>query len=624
MLSLGCLTVLLIGAVPHAAWGDAFLIFDETFKRGQGRPVREVRQVIATNPDARYVVRVTAADVSSGRVTLNGVPLIQPSNFRRRRLVVEHDVTLTRVNELIVELRGQPGGILSVAIVGFADPGADRDGDGLSDAEEEALGTDPTQPDTDGDELTDGDEVQVYETMPTSADTDGDGVADGAEVLAGTSPLIADADRDGLPDAHELTAGSNPLVPDSDLDGVWDGLELMLGTDPLSAADSPAAVPDGTLLAQSAGHLALIDLATGVVAHAGPLFGAPGGLAVDNARVVWVATPDGLVSVDPLTAVPTLPTPFQTAAGDDVSVISMAFDPTGADLYGVEAAPGAPGQPSGQVVRIDRATAIVTRLQGAGLEPIHALAFDDLGRLWGTASDATGGDRLVRLNLGTGLIEDDIDLIAAGPVFGLAFSPSGQLHASVVDLRGFESAILTLDQATGASTVILEFDVALFGLSFMMSGAPAPPTVLTEDFTDDANPALPGFASSVFQHSLDPSHIIDEAGFPTLDPYPSSPHALVILGDGPDSVTFALNPGETIARARVRANTLFGGGGGRVEIVGVGDTRSFQLPFGGVWQLIEAASTDIGDNGFALGAIVEIRLMDGEVLYDDLEIEIVR
>ena len=41
------------------------------------------------------------------------------------------------------------------------DPGGgpDSDGDGLSDAEEEALGTDPNNPDTDGDGYEDGEEV---------------------------------------------------------------------------------------------------------------------------------------------------------------------------------------------------------------------------------------------------------------------------------------------------------------------------------------------------------------------------------------------------------------------------------------------------------------------------------
>lgn len=64
----------------------------------------------------------------------------------------------------------------------------DSDGDGLTDAEEATLGTDPNNVDTDGDTLNDGDEVNVYGTDPTLADSDGDGVDDAAEIAAGTDP----------------------------------------------------------------------------------------------------------------------------------------------------------------------------------------------------------------------------------------------------------------------------------------------------------------------------------------------------------------------------------------------------------------------------------------------------
>jgi hypothetical protein len=64
----------------------------------------------------------------------------------------------------------------------------DSDNDGLTDAEEEKLGTDPNKADTDGDGLSDGDEVNVYHTDPLDKDTDGDGYDDGTEVEAGTDP----------------------------------------------------------------------------------------------------------------------------------------------------------------------------------------------------------------------------------------------------------------------------------------------------------------------------------------------------------------------------------------------------------------------------------------------------
>ncbi len=65
----------------------------------------------------------------------------------------------------------------------------DSDHDGLTDAQEQALGTDPHNPDTDGDGLTDGDEVNKYRTNPLKVDTDGDGYPDGEEVQKGYNPL---------------------------------------------------------------------------------------------------------------------------------------------------------------------------------------------------------------------------------------------------------------------------------------------------------------------------------------------------------------------------------------------------------------------------------------------------
>lgn len=77
---------------------------------------------------------------------------------------------------------------------------ADPDGDGLTNAQEEALGTDPNNPDTDGDGLTDWEEVNVHGTDPKNKDTDGDTLLDGEEIKMGTSPLNVDTDGDGIKD----------------------------------------------------------------------------------------------------------------------------------------------------------------------------------------------------------------------------------------------------------------------------------------------------------------------------------------------------------------------------------------------------------------------------------------
>ena len=64
----------------------------------------------------------------------------------------------------------------------------DTDNDGLTDEEEKLLGTNPNEPDTDGDGLYDREEIKVYKTNPLNPDTDGDGFTDGQEVKGGYNP----------------------------------------------------------------------------------------------------------------------------------------------------------------------------------------------------------------------------------------------------------------------------------------------------------------------------------------------------------------------------------------------------------------------------------------------------
>lgn len=65
----------------------------------------------------------------------------------------------------------------------------DTDNDGLTDEQEETLGTDPLKFDTDIDGLNDFEEIEIYHSDPLKADTDGDGYSDGSEVQQGYDPL---------------------------------------------------------------------------------------------------------------------------------------------------------------------------------------------------------------------------------------------------------------------------------------------------------------------------------------------------------------------------------------------------------------------------------------------------
>jgi hypothetical protein len=116
----------------------------------------------------------------------------------------------------------------------IVDDGTDSDGDGLTDVEEAALGTDPNNPDTDEDGISDYDEVYVWGSDPLNLDSDGDGLYDGGELIYGTSILNPDTDGDGLSDGDEVYIyGTDPTNPDTDGDGFSDGWEIENGTNPL-------------------------------------------------------------------------------------------------------------------------------------------------------------------------------------------------------------------------------------------------------------------------------------------------------------------------------------------------------------------------------------------------------
>lgn len=144
----------------------------------------------------------------------------------------------------------------------------DSDGDGLSDAEEQERGLDPTLADTDGDLLTDRVEVLLEASglspfrneqtdpdgewpvecplpgsgspnaFPPEQDRDGDRLSDCEENLLRSEKSLYDSDADGVPDALELKYGTNLLtsdpLEDADADGFANVDEYLGHLDPLA------------------------------------------------------------------------------------------------------------------------------------------------------------------------------------------------------------------------------------------------------------------------------------------------------------------------------------------------------------------------------------------------------
>jgi len=148
---------------------------------------------------------------------------------------VSYEAAATNVVEALASDDSGKSALAQLEVPVFAADG-DSDGDGLSNAEEQALGTDPGSSDTDGDGIPDADEVRIG-TNPAvadaNADPDGDGLYNIEEFLHGTNPRNPDTDGDGCPDGEECTIlFSDPLAVD------FDGTVVTNALIPASAVDA--------------------------------------------------------------------------------------------------------------------------------------------------------------------------------------------------------------------------------------------------------------------------------------------------------------------------------------------------------------------------------------------------
>ncbi len=116
----------------------------------------------------------------------------------------------------------------------------DDDGDLLGTLEENFYHTNSSNPDTDGDKLTDGGEVLGALSDPTKVDTDGDGMNDLDEFITHLNPRLADLyldyDNDNIVNIDEINIyHTDPFNNDTDYDFMNDGDEInVYHTDPLN------------------------------------------------------------------------------------------------------------------------------------------------------------------------------------------------------------------------------------------------------------------------------------------------------------------------------------------------------------------------------------------------------
>lgn len=120
----------------------------------------------------------------------------------------------------------------------------DPDGDQLNNTREQALGTDPTKADTDGDFLADGNDTAPLDpNKPVDADNDGLNDSWERQHFTATNAQngTGDPDHDDLTNAQEQALGTDPNKADTDGDGVTDDADA----DPLDPSSGTAEEADG-------------------------------------------------------------------------------------------------------------------------------------------------------------------------------------------------------------------------------------------------------------------------------------------------------------------------------------------------------------------------------------------
>ncbi len=233
-------------------------------------------------PGLESSVTVTAfnfTDESSGALAAGSAQALL-------RLDVDLNAATTPIADVHLSLA--PMSVRATAPSGGVECDRDDDNDGLSNEDEKKHNTSPKNPDTDGDGLTDGQEVAgtqikgpfkacrtrtkgsiVVKTNPLDKDTDGDRINDGREAKGykikqkvvvsrkgktvnigrvRSNPAKADTDRDKIKDGDERTGKRNkkwkrrktsPMLCDTDTGGTSDGREIRFGSDPTRIKSGP-------------------------------------------------------------------------------------------------------------------------------------------------------------------------------------------------------------------------------------------------------------------------------------------------------------------------------------------------------------------------------------------------
>ena len=339
--------------------------------------------------------------------------------------------------------------------------GEDSDGDGLSNADEAVIGSDPLV-----------------------NDTDLDGISDFDEVRQGLDPTTGDTDGDLLSDADELSGGTNPLNRDTDADGFWDGWEIQAGSSPFTAQSTIALFPPGTLFAEVISSvngrvLAVVNPSSGKMAALGRVnggfgfaiaFTADGNLlASQGERLVRLglnrpADASGQLAFTNLGN-------FGTN-GPAIYCYSFASSVYDGMLIGLESTVG--GDSTGQFLRINPDTGQAVRVGLVQPDVLRALAVRRSGStqevLFASSAQAATADALHSFPAGTGVAATPLGSLDWTNVYGLTPANPAQLYAALTGER--TSQLMLVDPTNAVATLQATLSAPVFDLAH--SPCPAP------------------------------------------------------------------------------------------------------------------------------------------------------
>src|SRR5258708_7904382 len=121
------LFALLIALFPSLGTAGTWVPFGpQTYVRGTGAAVTVTNSFSLLNPSTQYTLHIvngglgdsTTELASASIITINGVEVVGPNNFNRSITVLDVPVILQFSNTISVQVKGKPGGVISVRIIG--------------------------------------------------------------------------------------------------------------------------------------------------------------------------------------------------------------------------------------------------------------------------------------------------------------------------------------------------------------------------------------------------------------------------------------------------------------------------------------------------------------------------